>query len=31
MEIIRPSQHQLIFKTYGDMRKVIREIECEAI
>jgi hypothetical protein len=25
MEIIRPSDHQLIFKTYGNMRKVIRE------
>jgi hypothetical protein len=25
MEIIRPSEHQLIFKTYGNMRNVIRE------
>jgi hypothetical protein len=25
VEIIRPSEHQLIFKTYGNMRKVIRE------
>jgi hypothetical protein len=25
MEIIRPSDRQLIFKTYGNMRKVIRE------
>ena len=25
MEIIRPSDHQLILKTYGNMRKVLRE------
>jgi hypothetical protein len=25
VEIIRPSEHQLIFKTYGNMREVIRE------
>ncbi len=25
MEIIRPSEHQLIFKTYGNMRNVMRE------
>jgi hypothetical protein len=26
VEIIRPSEHQLIFKTYGNMRKVIRDL-----